>query len=62
MVARIASSARAEAPAQGSWLPLIVILVAQIQMSFNVTALTVSVGGIVHTFDTSPTSVGTALV
>src|SRR5215471_10811501 len=62
MTARVASPARAEAAAHVSWLPLIVILLAQIQLGFNVTALTVSIGGIVDTFDTSPTSVGTALV
>jgi predicted MFS family arabinose efflux permease len=41
---------------------MIVIMLAQIQMAFNVNALPVSVGGIVDDFDTSATSVGTALV
>ncbi len=44
-----------------SWLPMIVIALAQIQMGFNVSALPVSIGGIVEDFDTSPSSVSTAL-
>lgn len=45
-----------------SWLPMLVILLAQFQMAFNVNALPVSIGAIVEDFDTSPSSVGTALV
>jgi MFS family permease len=45
-----------------SWLPMIIIALAQIQMSFNVSALPVSIGAIVEEFDTSPSSVSTALV
>ncbi|MBK8984567.1 MAG: MFS transporter [Chloroflexi bacterium] len=45
-----------------SWLPLVVILLAQIQMAFNVNALPVSIGPIVEELETSATSVGTALV
>jgi MFS family permease len=41
---------------------MLIIALAQIQMAFNVNALPVSIGGIVDTFDTSPTTVGTALV
>jgi MFS family permease len=41
---------------------MIVIALAQILMSFNINALRVSVGGIVVSFSTSPTSVGTAIV
>lgn len=41
---------------------MIVIALAQIQLSFNVSSLRVSIGGIVADFDTSPTSVGTAIV
>ena len=48
--------------AKASWLPMIVIALAQIQMAFNVSALPVSIGGIVEEFDVSPSSVGTALV
>ncbi|MCB0168388.1 MAG: MFS transporter [Anaerolineae bacterium] len=45
-----------------SWLPLVVILLAQIQMAFNVNALPVSIGPIVENLDIPATSVGTALV
>ena len=47
---------------RASWLPMIVVALAQILMSFNINALRVSVGGIVASFNTSPTTVGTALV
>lgn len=45
-----------------SWLPLVVILLAQIQMAFNVNAIPVSIGPIVEDLGISATSVGTALV
>src|SRR3954465_12047193 len=48
--------------APGIWLPLIVIVLAQIQMSFNINALPVSVGPIAHDLHTGPTSIATALV
>jgi MFS family permease len=51
-----------ESIAKASWLPMIIIALAQIQMAFNVSALPVSIGGIVEDFETSPSSVGTALV
>jgi hypothetical protein len=54
--AGIASAVRA------SWLPMLIIALAQIQMGFNVSALPVSIGGIVEDFNTSPSSVSTALV
>lgn len=47
---------------RASWLPMIIILLAQIQMSFNVNALPVSIGGIVEDLDAPATAVGTALV
>ncbi len=51
------------APAQhASWLPLVVIVMAQVQMAFNVNALPVSIGPIVEDLNTPATSVGTALV
>lgn len=52
----------ATAAAQASWLPMIIIALAQIQLSFNIGALQVSIGGIVEDFKTAPTSVSTALV
>ncbi|MCL4267381.1 MAG: MFS transporter [Anaerolineae bacterium] len=45
-----------------SWLPLVVILLAQIQMAFNVNAIPVSIGPIVEELEIPATSVGTALV
>ncbi len=47
---------------KASWLPMLIIALAQIQMGFNVSALPVSIGAIVEEFDTSPSSVSTALV
>src|SRR5262245_54579268 len=47
---------------KASWLPMLGIALAQIQMGFNVSALPVSIGGIVEDFDASPSSVSTALV
>jgi MFS family permease len=47
---------------RASWLPMLIIALAQIQMGFNVSALPVSIGGIVEDFNTSPSSVSSALV
>jgi MFS family permease len=47
---------------QTSWLPLIIIVIAQIQMAFNVNAIPVSIGPIVDDLGVSPTAVGTTLV
>ena len=56
------ASAGAAPEAQESWLPMIVIAMGQALMSFNVAALPVSMGGMVASFDTPPTTVGTAIV
>lgn len=53
---------RASSGVKASWLAMFVIALAQIQMGFNVSALPVSIGGIVEDFYTSPSSVSTALV
>src|SRR5260370_4546322 len=45
-----------------SWLPMIVIAMGQALMSFNVAALPVSMGGMVASFNTPPTTVGTAII
>jgi MFS family permease len=45
-----------------SWLPLVIIMLAQIQMAFNVNALPVSIGPIVEELETPSTSIATALV
>jgi len=55
-------SAHAASAVKASWLPMLIIALAQIQMGFNVSALPVSIGGIVEEFDASPSSVSTALV
>lgn len=44
-----------------SWLPLVVVVLTQIQASFAVNALTVSMAGITTDLDTPATSVGTAI-
>jgi MFS family permease len=47
--------------ATASWLPLIVVVLTQIQASFAVNALTVSMQGITTDLQTPATSVGTAI-
>lgn len=55
------SEATAAVPAASSWLALIVVVLTQIQASFAVNALTVSMAGITTDLDTPATSVGTAI-
>ncbi len=50
-----------QAAAKASWLPLIVVVLTQIQASFAVNALTVSMAGITTDLRTPATSVGTAI-
>jgi MFS family permease len=45
-----------------SWIPMAAIGMGQAQISLNVTALPVSIGGIVEAFNTASTTVGTAIV
>ena len=45
-----------------SWLPMTIIAMGQAQMSLNVNALPVSIGGIVADFNAPATAVGTAIV
>jgi MFS family permease len=52
----------AQAEMRDSWAPMIVIAMGQMLMSFNVAAIPVSMGGMVESFDTPPTTVGTAVV
>lgn len=49
------------ADATASWLPLIVVVLTQIQASFAVNALTVSMAPITEDLDTAASSVGTAI-
>jgi MFS family permease len=48
--------------ARASWVPMIIIAMGQMLMSFNVAAIPVSMGGMVESFNTPPTTVGTAVV
>jgi MFS family permease len=52
----------ADAEVRDSWVPMIVIAMGQMLMSFNVAAIPVSMGGMVESFNTPPTTVGTAIV
>jgi MFS family permease len=51
-----------ESEVRDSWLPMIVIAMGQMLMSFNVAAIPVSMGGMVESFRTPPTTVGTAVI
>ena len=62
MAGKSNTAAIAKTALKASWLPMIIIALAQIQMGFNVSAIPVSIGKIVEEFDTSPSTVGTALV
>jgi len=62
MTAQAASATGVRDEVQESWVPMIVIAMAQMLMSFNVAALPVSMGGMVASFNTPPTTVGTAVV
>src|SRR5262245_4346902 len=57
-----AETSKAQEAERSPWLPLIVIVLAQIQMSFNINALPVLIGPIVEDLSTPATSVATALV
>ena len=52
----------AETEVRDPWLPMIVIAMGQMLMSFNVAAIPVSMGGMVESFNTPPTTVGTAVI
>ena len=45
-----------------SWVPMIVIALAQVLMSFNVAALPVSLSGMVESFNVPPTRIATGIV
>jgi len=47
---------------RASWLPMVIIAMGQALMSFNVAAIPVSMSGMVKSFNTPPTTVGTAIV
>jgi len=52
----------AETPLRTSWMPMVGLFLAQVLMSFNVSALPVSLGGMVADFGVPPTDVSTAIV
>ncbi|HOU41991.1 MAG TPA: MFS transporter [Promineifilum sp.] len=57
------ATAKPAAVAQSeSWLPMAILVLAQVQMAFNVNAIPVSMGPIVEQLGIPATSVGTALV
>jgi Major Facilitator Superfamily len=62
MATATTSAPVAEPEVRDPWLPMIVIAMAQMLMSFNVSAIPVSMGGMVESFQTPPTTVGTAVV
>lgn len=62
MSKQLASPAPTAAARQESWLPMAIIVLAQLQMAFNVNAIPVSMGPIVEQLGIPATSVGTALV
>ncbi|TFB87554.1 MFS transporter [Cryobacterium algoricola] len=61
MSAGIEPEAAAPPALAASWLPLVVVVLTQIQASFAVNALTVSMQGITTDLSTPATSVGTAI-
>lgn len=62
MATHSVSDIHAQAEPQASWLPMVIIAMAQILMIFNVSSLQVSVEGIVSSFSVPATIVGTAIV
>jgi MFS family permease len=61
MTTHSVSQPAAAIPLKASWLPLIVVVLTQIQASFAVNALTVSMQGITTDLHTPATTVGTAI-
>ena len=56
-----AAPTTSSAQVTASWVPLVVVVLTQIQASFAVNALTVSMAGITEDLNTAATSVGTAI-
>ena len=56
------TAAKLEDVIRASWLPLVVIVLAQLQMGFNINALPVSIGPIAEDLNAPATAIGTALV
>ena len=62
MATKAAAPTAGEIAQKTSWLPLAIIVMAQLQMGFNINALPVSIGPIVEDLNTPATSVATGLV
>jgi MFS family permease len=64
MASKSASSSAAGTSAlvAASWLPLVIIVLAQLQMGFNVSAVPVSIGPIAEDLNAPATAISTALV
>lgn len=62
MTTQSSSSTKQQALEAASWLPLIIIVLAQLQMAFNINALPVSIGPIAADLDAPATAISTALV
>ena len=62
MATKSVSTTSAVAEPQDSWVPMIVIAMGQALLSFNVASLPISMGGMVDSFNTPPTTIGTAIV
>jgi predicted MFS family arabinose efflux permease len=56
------SEIQTNAERSASWLPMVIIALAQMLMVFNVSSLQVSVEGIISSFGTPATTIGTAIV
>jgi MFS family permease len=61
-VSTTAATSEDAAHAAVSWLPLIILVLAQLQMGFNINALPVSIGPVSEDLNVPPTAIGTALV
>src|SRR3954447_28437 len=62
MATQPSSEIQANAQRAASWTPMVIIALAQMLMVFNVSSLQVSVEGIISSFGTPATTIGTAIV
>src|SRR5262245_64789574 len=62
MTTQSVSTTSTAAAVRASWLPLVIIVLAQLQMGFNVNALPVSIGPIAEDLHVPATAISTALV
>jgi MFS family permease len=62
MTAASIPDADADAASRSSWMSIVIIVMAQIMMVFNISTLQVSIEGIASSFGTSATAIGTVIV